>query len=244
MSFPSYESYCESGVEWLGELPAHWSVKRLRFVARLNPSKRQALAYPPETEFSFLPMEAVGEKGEFSLEHTRPVNEVANGYTFFADGDVLFAKVTPCFENGKGALVRGLVRGMGFGTTELTVIRALDATDADFLWWLTVSKVFRGPAQAEMVGAGGLKRVPDEFVADFPVPRPPKVERDAIVAFLFRETAKIDALAALSAGALGSSPSKGTLLALLEERRSALISAAVTGKIDVRGLVRAEAEAA
>lgn len=222
MTLRSHEAYCQTGVEWFPEVPAHWEVKRLRFVADLNPSKTEVASYPDDAEVGFLPMEAVGERGELDLSRTRPIGEVRNGYSYFADGDVVFAKVTPCLENGKGALIRGLVGGRGFGTTELTVLRPKRAADGPYLWWLTYSSTFRGPAEGEMLGAGGLKRVPDEFVADYPAPWPPATERRDIAAFLGRETAKIDALVA----------EQRRLIELLKEKRQAVISHAVTKGLD------------
>ena len=243
MSLKPYTQYKASGSIWLCDIPSHWAVKRLRFVAKLNPSKREALNLPLATELNFLPMEAIGERGQLDLERTRPLSDVLEGYTYFANGDVVFAKVTPCFENGKGALLGNLIEGMGFGTTELTVFRPYDPSDAKFLWWLTSSPNFRGPGKAEMVGAGGLKRVPDQFTADFPVPLPPRSERDAITAYLSQEVGKIDRLFEIYGGEISSAPEERSFGSLLQERRAALISAAVTGKIDVRGLVET-AEAA
>ncbi len=100
MSFPPHASYKYSGVTRLGEVPSHWDVKRLRFVAALNPSRNEVAELPDDVEVSFIPMEAVGEEGELDLSRTRPLGEVRNGYSYFADGDVVFAKVTPCLENG------------------------------------------------------------------------------------------------------------------------------------------------
>lgn len=218
----------DSGVEWLGEVPAHWEVKRLRFVASLNPSKAELTHLDRGAEVSFLPMEAIGEDGTLNLERTRAIGEVENGYTYFRDGDVAVAKITPCFENGKGAVMHGLTGGVGFGTTELIVARPrAEEVVSGFLHWLFVSTQFRKLGEATMYGAGGQKRVPDEFVRNFAIAFPPTEEQAAIVTFLDRETAKFDALTAEAEKAIG----------LLKERRSALISAAVTGKIDVRGLV-------
>ncbi|WP_188772663.1 hypothetical protein [Novosphingobium endophyticum] len=190
----------------------------MKAVCELNPSKNEVTYLPEDTELSFLPMEAIGERGELDLSRTRPIGEVSNGYSYFADGDVVFAKVTPCFENGKGALIQGLIGGRGFGTTEVTVLRPKQASDAHFLRWLTVSRIFRDPATGEMQGAGGLKRVPESFVASFKVPWPPSAERNSIATFLDRETAKIDALVA----------EQERLIALLKEKRQAVISHAVT----------------
>ncbi|MFC5300888.1 restriction endonuclease subunit S [Azospira restricta] len=219
MSFPRYPEYKDSGVEWLREVPAHWGVKRLRFVADLNPSKSELASFDRSFEVSFLPMEAIGDDGSLNLERTRPIGEVETGYTYFREGDVTVAKITPCFENGKGAVMRGLISGVGFGTTELVVARpkATEAT-SEYLHWLFISRPFRQLGEAAMYGAGGQKRVPDEFVRNFAVAFPDVAEQGAIAAFLDHETAKIDALVA----------EQEKLIALLKEKRQAVISHAVT----------------
>jgi type I restriction enzyme S subunit len=218
----------DSGIEWLGEIPAHWDVRRLRQLATLNPSKSEIGDWDAETEVSFLPMEAIGEHGTLSLERTRPIAETQTGYTYFREGDVTIAKITPCFENGKGAIMKGLVQGVGFGTTELIVIRpSQDATTSEFLDWNFRSETFRALGEGSMYGAGGQKRVPDDFVRDFPICLPSLEEQRQIVGYLDRVTLRFDILSAEAQSAI----------ALLQERRAALISAAVTGKIDVRGLV-------
>ncbi|MFU2486495.1 restriction endonuclease subunit S [Thauera sp. WH-1] len=223
MSFRRYPAYKDSGVEWLGEVPGHWELLRVRQVATLNPSKSEVAALPPETELSFLPMEAIGEDGRLDLQRTRPILEVSSGYTYFRDGDVTIAKITPCFENGKGAVMCGLVGGAGFGTTELIVARPKpDETTSEYLHWVFVSQPFRKLGEASMYGAGGQKRVPDDFVRDFRLAFPPLREQCAISAFLDRETAKIDALVA----------EQQNLIALLKEKRQALISHAVTKGLD------------
>lgn len=217
----------DSGIEWLGEVPAHWDVKRLRFVADLNPSKSEIAEVSRDTEVSFLPMEAIGDDGSLKLDKTRSVGEVESGYTYFREGDVTIAKITPCFENGKGAVMRGLVSGVGFGTTELIVARPRERRGtSEYLHWLFVSTPFRKLGEGAMYGAGGQKRTPDDFVRDFAVAFPDVNEQRIIAAFLDRETAKLDVLTTEARRAVE----------LLKERRSALISAAVTGKIDVRGL--------
>ena len=169
-----------------------------------------------------MPMEAIGEDGSISLERTRLVSDVRNGYSYFEDGDVAFAKVTPCFENGKGALMSGLVGAAGFGTTELTVLRPKQGTAPQFLHYVVQSSLFRQLGAAAMTGAGGLKRVPDDFTRDFTTPWPPLSEQTRIANFLDEQTARIDALIA----------EKERLDALLGEYRSSLISAAVTGQLD------------
>ncbi len=220
--FKPYPAYKDSGVEWLGEIPAHWEVKRLKFGAELNPSPLNTLRLSQGVDVSFVPMEAVGEHGGLDLTRTKPYDEVSSGYTYFADGDVIVAKITPCFENGKGALAAGLMNGSAFGTTELHVLRALDAIDRSYLFYATLADAFRRLGEAEMYGAGGQKRVPETFVKDFKHPIPPVPEQRAIAAFLDRETARIDALVA----------KKERLIELLQEKRTALITRAVTKGLD------------
>lgn len=216
---PRYPEYKASGVEWLGEVPAHWVVKRLRFVAELNPSKSELATLDKEMLVSFLPMDAVGDDGKLNLEREKPIAEVETGYTFFRDGDVTVAKITPCFENGKGAVMRGLTQGIGFGTTELIVARPIASqTCSDYLHSLFTSVEFRKNGEGHMYGAGGQKRVPDDFVRNFEIAFPPIEEQQAIAAFLDRETGKIDALIA----------EQRRLVELLAEKRQVVISHAVT----------------
>ena len=173
-----------------------WPTTRLRYVAALNPAVRADLTAAQDTEVSFLPMEAIGEDGSLNLDRVRPVAEVRTGYSYFEDGDVAFAKVTPCFENGKGALMRDLQLGAGFGTSELTVLRPKGNTSARFLNYVVQSEQFRQNGAGAMTGAGGLKRVPDDFTRDFKTPWPKRSEQERIANFLDEQTARIDALIA------------------------------------------------
>lgn len=219
MSFARYAEYKDSGVASLGLVPSHWQVTRLRFITELNPSKSEVACLDRQTEVSFLPMDAIGDDGTIRLDETRALSQVESGYTYFRDGDVVIAKITPCFENGKGAVVRGLINGIGFGTTELIVVRPKpQASTSDYLGWLFTSPTFRKVAEGTMYGAGGQKRVPDVFVRDYLDAVPPIEEQSAIAAFLDRETGKIDALIA----------EQEKLLTLLAEKRQATISHAVT----------------
>jgi type I restriction enzyme S subunit len=195
-----------------------WKSVRLRFVADINPLPPQRENLPDETEVSFLAMESIGEDGRLRLDAVRPAGEVRSAYSFFQEGDVAFAKVTPCFENGKGALMSGLVGGIGFGTTELTVLRPRPGLDPRFLHYFVTSPSFRGPAASAMTGAGGLKRVPEEFTRNTVVLLPPQTTQSAIAAYLDGETARIDALI----------EKKTRFIGLLREKRQALVSRVVT----------------
>lgn len=187
-----YASYKPSGVLWLGDVPAPWAVERLRFRVKVNPSFSKPLS--ADLSVSFLPMEAIGDDGALDLERTRLVGDVASGYTYFEDGDVAIAKITPCYENGKGAVMAGLVEGVGFGTTELIVMRPIQDDCPRWLYYLTMCSAFRLPGEALMQGAGGQKRVPDLFVKDYFAPIPPPDEQQAIADYLDVETARIDTL--------------------------------------------------
>ena len=218
MNLPPYPKYKSSGAYWLGDIPTHWEVKRGRFVMGINPPAPKLRALKPEDEVSFVPMEAVGLQGGLRLEQTRVLAEVSSGYTEFQDGDVVVAKITPCFENGKAALAHGLLNGAAYGTTELHVLRAGTTIDRNFLFYVAISDTFRNLGESEMSGAGGQKRVPPEFNKDFKTPLPPLVEQQTIAAFLDRETGRIDRLVA----------KKLELIERLKEKRTALISHAVT----------------
>lgn len=219
MSLPSYPVYKDSGVSWLGNVPKHWTVNRLKFAAHLNPSKTEISDWDRETLVSFLPMEAIGDDGSVRLDLEKTIAELESGYTYFRNGDIVVAKITPCFENGKGALLQGLPTGVGFGTTELIVARPRpDYVTGDFLNYVIRSTIFRDRGTAEMYGAGGQKRVPDSFVEDFPLPLPPIDEQIAITSFLHSEVRKAEALI----------NEQKRLSDLLTEKRQALIFDAVT----------------
>ena len=158
MSFPRYPKHKDSGVEWLGEVPEHWKVKRLRFVAELNPSKSEVSHLDRDTTVSFLPMEAIGDDGMLSLDKEKTLGEVESGYTYFREGDVTVAKITPCYENGKGAVMSGLINGIGFGTTELIVARPYPGEIVGtYLHYLFISPDFRSIGESHMYGAGSRK---------------------------------------------------------------------------------------
>ena len=215
-----------TGSDWLGDVPEHWDVKRGRFCMRVNPRSDGLRRLNPEDEVSFVPMEAVGEYGGLSLDQTRAISDIGPGYTEFDDGDILVAKITPCFENGKGAVATHLLNSVAFATTELHVLRSAPNLEPHFLFYFTVSRLFRGIGEGEMSGAGGQKRVPSDFCRNIHVPLPNVEEQRAIADFLGRETAKIDTIVAWVEAAIER----------LQEYRAALITAAVTGKIDVFGI--------
>ncbi|MBX3403834.1 MAG: restriction endonuclease subunit S [Phycisphaeraceae bacterium] len=214
----AYAAYRPSGLAWLGNLPAHWRTKPLRFACRLNPTKGEVSHLPSDTEVSFVPMEAVREFGGMDLSQIMPIEDVLQGYTYFRDGDIVAAKITPCFENGKGSIAEGLTNGLGFGTTELHTLRPGPEFDTRFLFYLTLSHEFRHQGAGHMYGAGGQKRVPEDFLRNFVAPRPPLPEQQTIAAWLDDRARRIDELVA----------AKQRLVRLLVEQRTTLITHTVT----------------
>lgn len=216
----------DSGLAWLGEIPAHWAPKRLRFCMKTNPSKGEIKLNDDEL-ISFIPMEAVGEFGGLNLDVEKELGDIVGGYTYFADNDVVVAKITPCFENGKGAIASALKNGIAFGTTELHVMRADDMLLPKYLFHLTMSYPFRCIGESEMYGSGGQKRVPETFLKDFRIGLPPVNEQQDIIDYIDKINRKIDLQISKASDVIDC----------LAEYRSALITNAVTGKIDVRGFV-------
>jgi hypothetical protein len=147
---------------------SNWPTKRLRFLVRRTPTDEQLRRLSQTSQVNFLPMEAIGEKGEIDLSIIRDQEDVKTGYTLFFDGDVIIAKITPCFENGKGAFVEGLQHGIGYGTTELYVLSPGPELVGRFLYYVTASESFRKMGASVMTGAAGQKRVPEDFVRDYP----------------------------------------------------------------------------
>ena len=114
----------------------------------------------------------------------KPFAEVVGSYTYFADGDVLLAKITPCFENGKLGIAGELSNGIGFGSSEYIVFRPSRSIDKDWLYYFLSREAFRKEGAERMTGAVGHKRVAKEFIEAYPIPLPPVSEQKRIVAIL------------------------------------------------------------
>ena len=198
---------------------------RLRYFTQLNPSKTEAGDLTKIGNATFAPMEAIADGlGGLDTSLEKPAAELANGsYSYFADGDILLAKVTPCFENGKKALVSGLPYGIGFATSEVHVIRPITGKiHPNFLRYLLSSEPFRAAGIASMTGAGGLKRVSENAIRDFSVQITDLETQRAIADFLDRETARIDQLV----------ETRSKFISLLAEKKVSVVSHAVTRGID------------
>ncbi len=225
----AYPVYKDSGVEWIGEIPKHWKLKRLKFIASINPSSKESKNSSADSLVPFLPMENLTEKGDLNFEIMKPLAELQNGFTYFEENDVIVAKITPCFENGKAALIKELNGGYGFGSTEFHVMRANRSNlDNKFLFFIIKSHSFRSMGKALMTGAAGQKRVPTSFVKEYQLVLPPPPEQQAIANYLDDKTRKIDTLI----------EKKQRLIALLKEQRTAIINHAVTKGINPKAKMK------
>ncbi|MEP7308046.1 MAG: restriction endonuclease subunit S [Acidobacteriota bacterium] len=191
-----------------------WATIPLRYVCELNPSVLFD-GFAEDDDVSFLPMDRV--KSGYFIPNTDKFSKYASSHSAFEDGDIVLAKVTPCFENGNVAIAHDLVGGKGFGSSELFVIRPTRA-DGRFLFYYFQSSRFKQDGEASMTGAGGLKRVSTDVLRQHRLPFPGQDVQRLIADYLDRETARIDGLTA----------EKEHMLALLEEKRGALISRVVT----------------
>ena len=144
---------------------------QLADICEINP---KAEVLDDNTLVSFVAMPGVSEEGRIKVDTLRTYCEVKKGFTSFKEGDVLFAKITPCMENGKGALAVGLRNGVGFGSTEFHVLRPDSAIVlGQWLYYLTSWPVFRKNAEKHMTGSAGQKRVPKSFLEKYEVAVPP-----------------------------------------------------------------------
>lgn len=212
----------ESNIEWIGKIPEHWEIKRLKYNCKVNPSNKQSVS-DENLKINFLPMEKVSEDGWFDLESLAPYSSISKGYTYFENEDVLVAKITPCFENGKNALVKDLKYGFGFGSTEFHVIRFKEQILPEFVYYLIKSYAFRTIGQAFMHGTAGQKRVGAEFIEDYLMVTPPLEEQKEIIRYLDNEIEKLTkAISKIQEN-----------ICLLEEYKTSLIYHTVTGKITI-----------
>lgn len=178
----------DSGIEWIGKIPEHWERRRLKDFSVLNP---QYVGKDKRTEVSFLPME--GLRYDSTTLQSIPFEEGKGKYTFFADGDLLMAKVTPCFENGNIAIARDLKEGIGFGSSEIFVLRLDRSVSSRFFFYYVLAPSFQDEACSTMCGVGGLKRISPIFMRTRLVFLPPLSEQQAIASYLDEKCAKIDA---------------------------------------------------
>ena len=167
---------------------------KLSEVCTVNPRKSQ-IAEKPETRVSFVPMAILNEhRISFQPRDEKQLSEVSASYTYFEDNDVLLAKVTPCFENGKAGIARGLLNGIGFGSSEFYVLRSNGQVLPEWVYFCVMHPLFRDAAVAQMTGTGGLQRVPRYYVENFQIPLPPLEVQKEIMAEIEGYQAEIERL--------------------------------------------------
>lgn len=153
-----------------------WKIQKIKDICILNPSKREIKNLPESLPATFLPMQCLNEN-QMSINaniHKRLSETAAGSYTYFAENDILIAKVTPCFENGKAGIAKNLTNGMGFGSSELHVIRTGQETLPEYIYTILTSAFFRSYASKRMTGTGGLRRVPIDAIANLEIAVPSK----------------------------------------------------------------------
>ena len=162
-----------------------WGLVPLGSACNINPKKIHDSRLDSSTEVSFVPMSAVTERGEIDATAIKEYDEVKTGFTYFAENDVLFAKITPCMENGKGAVAKSLRNGIGFGSTEFHVLRPIvGKTDPYWIYTLTAFSQFRMDASNNMTGSAGQRRVPASFLENYRVSLPPIALQEQFAAFV------------------------------------------------------------
>ncbi|MDE2155073.1 MAG: restriction endonuclease subunit S [Xanthomonadaceae bacterium] len=202
------------------ELPASWNVAAIDEVASINPKLAEAI--DDSDHVHFVPMAAVAEDfGGIDVSATRPYGEVRKGYTYFASQDVLFAKITPCMENGKGALVPELAHIHAFGSTEFHVLRSYGAVRPKWLACFLSQPDFRKAARHNMMGTAGQLRVPTKWLSTSKLPVPPLAEQDRVLEKLEELLSDLDA---------GVAELKAAQRKLAQYRQS-LLKAAVEGAL-------------
>jgi type I restriction enzyme S subunit len=175
----------------------NWEIKTLGEVCQIRPPKSEVRTLlKAEDIVSFVPMEDLKVLSKkFPTPKERMLKDVAKSYTYFADGDVLMAKITPCFENGKLGIAQNLRNGIGFGSSEFIVFRTRKKIlHPIFLFYLLSSSSFREQGKKVMSGAVGHKRVPKEYVENYKFLLPPLPEQKRIVTILDKKFAAIEEL--------------------------------------------------
>ena len=174
-----------------GDLPNGWRWVRLGEVCEINP-RRPSIDRSDETPTTFVPMEAVDAKAGIADSHTRPFGEIKKGYTYFAEGDVLFAKITPCMQNGKHAIAENLLDGIGFGTTEFHVLRPGEHIIAAWIHFFVRQPCVLLEATEHFTGSVGQQRLPHEYLFNCKIPLPPIAEQRRIGIILKKQMVAVE----------------------------------------------------
>lgn len=170
--------------------PKSWKINKISEIFTIRPPKKEARDKLSDEDFvSFVPMEDLGIlTKELIATKEKKLKEVSGSYTYFSDNDVLLAKITPCFENGKLGIARNLKNGVGFGSSEYIVFRSNGELIPDFLYYFLAREQFRQDGKKVMSGAVGHKRVATEFIENLKIPYPESLEKQHLI------VAKLDEL--------------------------------------------------
>ena len=163
-----------------------WRAIALGEVCEVNPPRPKLAGIPDDIPVIFVPMAAVDDvTGTITAPENRTLEEVrAQSYRTFAPGDVIFAKITPCMENGKSAVVPEIPSGLGFGSTEFHVLRPRTGVNQRYIWHFVRQESFRRNAEAHMTGSVGQARVPATFLESFPIVMPDATTQAKVVRLL------------------------------------------------------------
>lgn len=178
----------DSGIEWIGEIPAEWTASKIKYCTEFAPSCDTG-HLSEDSLVTFTPMECI--KNGYFENREAPFSALSSSYTQYQEGDIVFAKVTPCFENGNIAIMQGLSAGFGFGSSELFVIRPQNI-NTEFIFYYLQNDIFKQYACATMTGTGGLKRVSPTFVRNYSIFIPSNEEQLEIVQYLNEKCSGID----------------------------------------------------
>lgn len=148
-----------------------WNFKAIKEICEINPSKTEIKELPLDTKVAFVQMSSVSDKtGTIEIQELRTLEEVKKGYTYFKKGDIIFAKITPCMENGKTSLTDNLETEYGFGSTEFHVLRVNNQiVIPEYLYIILRSQRFRKLAMTNMTGTAGQKRLPKDYLAEYKI---------------------------------------------------------------------------
>lgn len=152
-----------------------WEVKKFNEVVEINPSKKKILGLKDDIQVSFVPMSDLNASQDtFTAKEVRDLKNVSKGYTYFQDGDVLLAKITPCFENGKSGIAANLKNEIGFGSTEFIVLRPISGVSiSDWIYRFVSREIFLKEGANHMTGTAGQKRISLDWLKEMELPLPP-----------------------------------------------------------------------
>ena len=207
-----------SGIEWIGDIPEKWEVCRMKYLVEFNPRYDNDLS--ENIDVSFASMEYIGQGKMTTIPSA--LNRVKNGYTYFANEDILMAKVTPCFENGNIAIADNLINSVGFGSSELYVFRCTNVYNK-YLFYFLQNVAFKNRCISSMYGTGGLKRISSDFVTTYKLAVPSLQEQHAIANLLDKKCMEIENVIV----------GKQKLIEQLSDYKKSLIYECVTGKREV-----------